>query len=109
MKIISRIIVILLVAGIVSSGIYALAGSTSLTSGNEADLGPQPSMTNTGSQPMPPMGGHEGGEDGASLTRGLSGVLVTLAKLTGITLVVLFAQKVFGSFNASKLIATKQQ
>ena len=34
-----------------------------------------------------------GGEHGASLTRGLSEVFVTLAKLTGITVIILLMQK----------------
>jgi hypothetical protein len=108
MKTILRIVVILLVAGIVSSGIYALAGGTSLTSSNEAGFGQPPAMTGADGQSVPQMREHDGGEGGASIAGGLGGVLVTLAKLTGITLVVLFAQKVFNKFNMPKLVTVKQ-
>lgn len=96
MKTILRIIVILLVAAIVAGGFSLIVNNTSLASGSERGGGQPPAMTNVDGQNMQqarPDGG-EGG-DSASLTRGLPGLLTTLVKITGITIVVLLVQKAF--------------
>lgn len=105
MKTILNIVVILLIAVIVASGVYALVEKTSLVSSSEAGMGQPPAMMNAdGSTSTQPMGHPEGGDEhGASLTRGLSEVLVTLAKLTGITVIILLLQKGFDLVRILKL------
>ena len=94
MKTILRILVILMIAVAVSGGVYALVENTSLVSGGEAEGGQPPQMTGTDGTSSQPMERHEGGgEHGASFTRGLSEVLVTLGKLTAITAVIVLLQK----------------
>ena len=93
MKTILHLIVILLVAVIVAGSVYALVENTTLVSSTESEHGTPPAMTNADGSTTQMMERHEGGgEHGASFARGLSEVLVTLAKLTGITVVVLLIQ-----------------
>ena len=104
MKTILRILVILLIAGIVSGGVYALVENTSLMSGVEAERGAPPQMTNADGTSFQPMQRPEGGEDhdAASVSRGLGEVGVLLAKITGITIVILLAQKALAVFQKNK-------
>lgn len=93
MKTILRILVILLITVSVSGGIYTLVENTSLLSSVEAERG-APSQMNAaenGNMPTRP----EGGEDhhSASLSRGFGEVGTLLAKITGITIVILLIQK----------------
>lgn len=98
MKNILRILTILLVATLVSGGIYLIGQNTATVS----EMGDAPSFdqmsdtstTDSSELPIRPEGG--GDHDAASLSRGLSEVGVSLAKLTGITLLVLLFQKGFG-------------
>lgn len=94
MKTILRTLVILMIAIAVSGGVYALVENTSLVSGSDAEMGQPPQMTSTDGTSIQPMERHEGGgEHSASFTRGLSEVLVTLGKLTVITIVIVLLQK----------------
>jgi hypothetical protein len=104
MKTILRIIVILLIAGIVSGGIYALVQNTILTSSMEAEHGQPPAMTDADGQTFQPLERSEGGDEHvASLSRGLAGVVGTLVKLTVITIIVLLLQKGFNLLGNRKL------
>lgn len=95
MKTILRIIAILMVAAIVAGGFYLAVNNTSLSVGPTMEQGQPPAMTSTDGQTIQPMERPEGGEDGGSITRGLTGVSATLAKLTVITVVVLLLEKAF--------------
>jgi hypothetical protein len=96
MKTILKIIVILLVAAVVTGGFSLAVNNTSIASGSEVEGGQPPAMTSADGQTVQPMERPEGGDrDSASLTRGLSGVGVTLAKLTVITIIILLVEKVF--------------
>ena len=103
MKTILQILVILLIAVAVSGGIYALVENTSLLSSAEAERGAPSQMTGTESGTMPtrPEGGED--HDAASLSRGLGEVGMLLAKITGITIVILLAQKGIELFQSRKL------
>lgn len=94
MKTILRILVILLVAVTVSSGVYALVENTSLVSSNEAERGAPPQMTGTDAQSMPARP-EVGDEHSASFTRGIGEVGGTLVKLSVVTVVILLIQKAF--------------
>jgi len=102
MKTILRIIVILLAAAIVSGGFYLVANNTSIASGSDMEHGQPPAMTSTDGQTFqPPEGG--GDHDSASLTSGLAGVGGTLAKLAGITIIILLIEKAFSMVSKRKL------
>jgi hypothetical protein len=92
MKNILYILVILLVAAAISAGTYALVKNNS--SSDAAN------MTNeSGEMPARPEGGqHEGGEHGASFGGGMMGVLTILAKVAGITVIVVLLEKAFALF-----------
>jgi hypothetical protein len=99
MKTILKIIIILLVAAVVA-GAFSLAvnkNSTTVLS----DGGQPPATTGSTSQVMtrPEGGDHDGG----SATGGLAGVLSTLLKLTGITILVLVLQKGFRQLGSLRL------
>ncbi len=101
MKTILQILVILLVAAAVSGGVYALVENTSLMSSVGAERGAPPQMTGADSQSMPAR--PEGGEDhAASLSRGIGEVGFLLAKITGITVVILLVQKALGLLQKNK-------
>jgi hypothetical protein len=96
MKIILRIITILLVAAVVAGTLTLIVNNTaSATSGPGGEGGQPPSMNSTnGQMPARPEGGPNGDrEGGASIGQGLLQVLVTLAKVAGITVVVLLIEK----------------
>ncbi len=102
MKNILYIIVILLVAAAISAGTYALVENN----GDSASMqgGTPPNMTNTEGMPARPEGEHhEGGGHGTSFAGGLSGVFVTLGKLTAITVVIALLQKGFDLLSAMNL------
>ncbi len=105
MKAILHLVVILLVAVIVAGGVYALVENTTLVSSTESEHGMPPAMTNADGSTIqmmerPVVGG---GEHGASFTRGLSEVLITLAKLSGITVVVLLIQSLVAKIQKLKI------
>mgnify|MGYP001118398542 CR=1 FL=1 len=107
MKTLLRIIVILLLAAIVAGGWYLVANNTSLASGMDRE-GDRPSMTDASGQNFQPMERDEGGEHGASLSRGLAGVAGTLVKLTAITIIILLLQKGFSLLGNHKLTTVRQ-
>jgi len=109
MKTILRIITILLVAAVVAGAFFLAVNNSSIASGsNEGGQSFATTSTNgQTSQPtmLRPDGGNEGG---ASITRGFSQIFVTLAKLTGITVIVLLVQKASGLPGTRKLTLIKQ-
>jgi len=108
MKTILRIIVILLVAAIVSGGFYLVANNTSIASGSDMELSQPPTMTGTDGQAFqPPEGGSD--HDSASLSRGLAEVGGTLAKLAGITILILLIEKAFSLVSKRKLQPASSQ
>ena len=101
MKTILRIIVILLVAGIVAGGLSLAVNNSSIASDTNFEGGQPPVMTSADGQTIQPMERPEHDEGGAS-TAGLSGVLLTLAKVAGITVIVTFIQSMFKKVNHRK-------
>jgi ABC-type oligopeptide transport system substrate-binding subunit len=98
MKTIWRIITILLVAALV-------AGAFSLAVNNSSST----AMTSVNGQSFEPTDRHQGGTgDGGSIAGGLAGVLGTLAKLTGISILVLLIQNGFSQLGNRKLISTQR-
>jgi hypothetical protein len=98
MKNILYIIVILLVAVAISAGTYALVENSSSSATMEG--GTSLNM-NSADGAMTEGGRHEGGEGGehgASLAGGMMGVLTILAKVAGITAVVILLEKAFTLF-----------
>lgn len=104
MKTILHILVILLVTAIVAGGVFALVENTTLVSSADEGHDQPPAMLNadgTSAQPME-RGEGGGGEHGASFTRGMSGLLVTLGKLGAITVFILLLQKGFDLLQSVK-------
>ena len=108
MKTILRIFVIFLVGVLVSGALYLTIENTSLFSSGGGfsegapEFGERPEMP-AGDMSEPPEGDHD--HHAASLSRGLSEIGVSLAKITGITLFVLFVQSLF--VNLKKRWTTK--
>jgi hypothetical protein len=103
MKTIFKIIAILIVASIVAGGFYLAVNNTSIAS-ESGERGEPPAMAGTDGESFQPMERPEGGgEHEASFTRGLAGLLTTIAKLTGITIIVLLVQKVFNFLGNRKI------
>ena len=82
-RIIGRVLIILLVAGVVAGGVYALsqsafgAGPAGFPGGprdGQAQVGGAP-LGGPGAFPGGDFGGHGGGREGPSLARGLPGLL----------------------------------
>ena len=97
MKNILYILVILLVAAAISAGTYALvenSNPSATTNMTSAD----------GEMPTRPEGGNrEGGEHGASFGGGMMGVLTILAKVAGITAIVVLLEKAFTLFQKPRV------
>jgi hypothetical protein len=87
MKTILNIIIILLVAAVIARGfsLYVNNTSTSISGGESG----RPAMNADGTMPDRP----EGGDAGSSIGQGLLQVLIVLAKLAGITVIVLLIEK----------------
>ena len=102
MKTILRIIMILLVAAVVA-GAFSLAVNNNLIGSNEG--GQPPALTSSdGQTTTQPMTRPEGdAHDGGSAAGGLAGVLSTLLKLTGITILVLVLEKGINQLSILKL------
>jgi hypothetical protein len=97
MKNILYILIILLVATAISTGTYALVENSSSSATMED--GTPPNMNSAdGEMPARPEGGHQGGEHGASFAGGTMGVLTILAKIAGITAIVILFEKAFAYF-----------
>ncbi len=108
MKTILKIIVILLIASVVAGAFSFAVNHTSITSG-PGEGGQPPAMPNSNGQSFQPMGRPDGGDrQGGSIAGGLGGVLATLAKLTGITFLVVLVQKAFRLLGNRKLMSTYQ-
>ena len=107
MKTILQILAILLIAVAVSGGIYALVENTSLISSTEVERGAPSQMTGTESGTMPTRPERGDDHDAASLSRGLGEVGMLLAKITGITIVILLIQKGMSLFQKNKPIAVQ--
>jgi len=100
MKTILRIILILLVASIVAAALSLAVNNNSTTSGSNISNSNQPG-NQLAARP-------EGGDrDGGSLAGGFAGVLGTLAKLTGITILVVVIQKGFSRFGNRRSVSTQ--
>jgi hypothetical protein len=102
LNIILRILIILLVGTFVAGALYLTVENISLLS--DASGSPEgasefgertemPTNSETGEPPERPEGDHD--HHAASLSRGLAEIGISLAKLTGITLVVLLIQSIF--------------
>lgn len=99
MKIILRIVTILFVAAAVAGAFSLAVNNTAIAADVPGEGGGPPVMTESNGQAFQPMERREGGDhEGGSSARGLSGVLATLMKLTGITVLVLLLQKAFDLF-----------
>jgi hypothetical protein len=103
MKTILRIIMILLVAAIVA-GAFSLAVNNNLIASGSNDGSQPPSITDSNGQTTTqPMTRAEGGDrDGGSIAGGLGGVITTILKLNGITILVLVIQKIFSQLGDLK-------
>lgn len=102
MKTISRIIIILLVASVVS-GAFFLAFNNNSTTAISTEGGQPQSITNTNGQSFQPMARPEGDHDG-----GGAGVFGTLAKITGITILVIALQKAFNLLGNRTFISAQR-
>jgi hypothetical protein len=108
MKTISRIIMIVLVAAVVAGAFSLAVNNGSIASGSNASEQP-PVVTSNGQSTNRPIARFEGGDrDEGSITRGFAGVVGTLAKLAGITIIVLLLQKGFSQLEGRKLISAQR-
>jgi len=96
MKTFAQILMILLVAAVLAGALTMLVNNTSIVSTLSPGAQPPAIQSADGQaiQPMTPPAG-EDYHHSASLTRGFTEVLITLAKLTGIGALVLIVQKSF--------------
>ena len=93
MKTILRIIIIVIVASVVAGAFSLAVNNSSIASGSN-DSGQPPAMISSNGQSTDQLTRPEGGDrDGGSIAGGFAGVVSTLAKLTGITILVLVLQK----------------
>ena len=94
MKTFLRILIIVLLGVFVAGALYLTVENSSLLADQGAsELGERPEMPADGDMGERPDGDHD--HHAPSLSRGLAEIGVALAKLTGITLVVLVTQRVF--------------
>ena len=106
MKIIVRILLIMLIGAIASGIIYLTVENTTIVSdkGSVSGFNQPPAMTGgETAQLLAPSDG-ELDHHSASLERGFSEILVTLAKLSGITILVLFVQSLFDRMRKWRVI-----
>lgn len=102
MKLIFRIIIILLAATIIAAGWTVVANNNSLASGGRIEGGPPAGFANEEGKPISPPSHFEGGKDFHGTTRGLSGLLITIAKLGVIVILVIVLQKAVELFGKLK-------
>ncbi len=105
MKTILRIIIILSIAVLVAGSFFVALKDSSMLS---AESGEPPLMTTSDGATVQPMQRPEGGEHEASIAGGISGLLVTIVKLTGIALFVLMLEKAFSLLHIRKLISVQR-
>jgi hypothetical protein len=107
MKTIFQILVILLVSAIAAGGVFSLVENTTLVSSAAAGHSQPSLMLNedgTSTQPMEHGKGSGGGDEhGASFTRGMSELLVTLGKLGAISIIVLLFQSLMVHIQKRKI------
>ncbi|HEX9333869.1 MAG TPA: hypothetical protein VF896_18395 [Anaerolineales bacterium] len=109
MKTILRIITILLVAAVVAGAFFLAVNNSSIASGSNEGGQSFATTSSNGQFINQPLARPEGSDrDSGSIARGLSEVLGTLAKLTGITVIVLLVQKASGLPGTRKLTLIKQ-
>lgn len=94
MKTILRILTILMIGALVAGGVYLIGQNTVTISdtGGAPSIEQMPDMSTADLSELPARP-EDGDHDAASLSRSLSEVGTSLAKLTGITLLVLLVQK----------------
>lgn len=106
MKAILRILIILIIGALVSGALYLSIENTTIASSTDGapslEQMPAPPTGDLTQLPTRPEGDLD--HNTASLSRGLSEVGVSLAKLTGITLLVLLVQKVFEQVKKRRVI-----
>lgn len=105
MKTILRILLILLIGALVSGALYLVVENTSFASSVDgaSRLGQMPAQpTGELARLQTPTGGAD--HDVISPSRGLSEVGASLAKLTGITLLVLLVQKAFAQMKKRRVV-----
>jgi hypothetical protein len=100
MKTILRIILILIVAAVVA-GAFSLAVNNNSTSAGSSDFAQPSVITASNDQPIDRPGGDD--HDSSSLAGGFAGVLGTLLKITGITILVVMLQKGWSQLGSLKL------
>ncbi len=98
MKTILRIILILLVASVVA-GAFCLAVNKNSSATSALNDGRQPpAFTATNGQQV--FRAEGGDRDGGSIAGGLGGVLATILKITGITVLVIALQKAYSQISS---------
>ena len=100
MKTILKIILILLVASVVA-GAFSLAVNDDSTTASSNDFSQPPAITGSNGQAMtrPEAGDHDSG----SMSGGVAGILGTLLKIAGITILVVMLQKGWSQLGSLKL------
>ncbi len=108
MKTILRIIIIVLIASVVA-GVFSLAVNNSSIASGSNESGQPPALNSSNGQSSDQLTRPEGGDrDGGSIAGGLAEVVSTLAKLTGITILVLVLQKGFGQLGNRRFTSAQQ-
>jgi hypothetical protein len=110
MKTIMKIVVILLVAAVVAGGFSLAVNNSSLAGTSPAEGGQPPALTNSSSSSITQTTFRPEGSDreGGSIAGGLADVVGTIAKLAGITAIVLLLEKAFSLLSKRGLISTQQ-
>lgn len=105
-----RILAILCVAALVCAGISLVVNHTTLMADAGGHAGAPPSLSSATGQLSGQFPSRaEGGDDhGASLAAGLPGVLTSLAKVSGITLLIVLAQKGLGLLSAQRAVVASR-
>ena len=105
-----RILAILCVAALVCAGISLVVNHTTLMADAGGYDGAPPSLSSaTGHLAGQFPSRAKGGDDhGASLAAGLPGVLTSLAKVSGITLLIVLAQKGLGLLSAQRAVVASR-
>lgn len=107
MKTILRILTIILIGALISAGVYLIVQNTFLASetGGAPSFEQMPASASGDASQLPTRPAGDSDHDSASFSRGLSEVGLSLAKISGITLLVLLIQKVFKPLKKRRRIA----
>jgi len=95
-------IIILLVATLVAIGFYFAANNSTTITDSGFEGGQHPAMTDANGQTIQLMERPDHDEGGVSLAGGLGGVLGTLAKVAGITVLITLIKKAFDMLKRRK-------